>query len=316
MITETEELAKPMRRFQESEVKRLRLLTSTLRELHKAVTSLYPQFTLEQPQAEQRQALEPLMDRFAVSYRSYLEEELLAAAKEAAEGSRKLMEKVGVAVEQRYNLSPVNVNLRLVPERVVQRAFSRGRGEVGASLSDRIWQLGQIGETQVLAGIQHALANGLSPQQFGKLMEPYLLPGREFPKKVPSSIVANQPRSLAYNAFRLARTEINHVYNEARAELDKALADKGVVAGTRWLLSKSHKARLARLGLSADICDEYANRLDPNLAWLADYGIDPKGVWEVGTAPVEHPNGLCLLVPVPTPDALREKALRGEELSR
>lgn len=219
------------------------------------------------------------------------------------------------------------MRLDYVSDAVVQAALTRSFH--GLKLSDRIWRMSQgmryIVEQEVLRGI---LANE-SAADIARRVERYLLPGRELPRgEVPSAPFSNQPRDVAYNAYRLARTEITQTYHDAHRRGDEELHRRGLVLGTRVVLSRDHARRILRSTNSRtarDICDDWAERIPGSqpvkyqppvskkaelklLKQLQEYKIDPRGVYLPGGDPVEHPNGLCARVSVLIPrEALLQK---------
>lgn len=159
-----------------------------------------------------------------------------------------------------------------------------------------------------------SITAGRSAADMARRVSQYLLPGRELPRgDVPSAVYSNQPRLVSYNAYCLARTEINQTYHAASQAHDQEMAQGGLALGTRWKLSDEHAARVlkATQGKTAqDICDEWAARVPGSamlkgqpavdgadeqrlLAQLRHYGLAPQGVYVAGKAPTDHPNGLC-----------------------
>ena len=220
-----------------------------------------------------------------------------------------------------------SINVFDVPQQVYDAAHKRVMSD-GLNLSQRIWQM-QSGAANLLErDIMAAQLRGASAADMARRIGRYLLPGKELPKgNVPSASFSNQPRDVSYNAFRLARTEINQTWHDVHNATDKKLAAEGIVLGSRWKLSATHRARMlaATDGKSGrDICDDWAERLPGSpilkgqpdagnaaelamLAKLEQYGIDAHGVYLPGRTPVDHPNGLCIVQSVLVP---REEILR------
>lgn len=299
---ETLRIAKPMLAFQDSEVKRLKPIIKLIRQLQRELEAAYSE-------PEPMEAVSEAFRRWANEYQQYLEGQIKDAAQAGVDDTKKALSNHYVLeateVQQTVDALPaVQTNLHHIPDAVYNYATQRGRGETGFSLSQRIWSMSTVHVEIIGALMQGSLQAGRSPQQFAQSMRPYLLPGAELPTAVPSDRVSNKPRNLPYNAFRLARTEIMQAYNHSRISADRELAQSGVVVGTRWVLSRTHAVRVGY-----DICDYYATRMGADMAWLAEYGVDTKGIWAPGTAPTDHPNGLCTTVPVPTPRALFEKTV-------
>jgi hypothetical protein len=95
--------------------------------------------------------------------------------------------------------------------------------------------------------------------------------------------------TVAYNALRLARTEINQAYHWAQKEMAK---ENPLIIGQKWNLSNSHPLdwpfSAAYMGYP-EICDYRA--------YHDHHGLGD-GVFPPGEAPPDHPNGLCYLTDV------------------
>lgn len=103
---------------------------------------------------------------------------------------------------------------------------------------------------------------------------------------VPAGIASG---SIAYNAFRIARTEINQTYREAAVALTKG---KPWVKGWKWNLSHSHPV--------LDECDDYAGH----------------GLYKTeDEIPHSHPNCFCFVTTeVMSPDEFAEFIKKGDNI--
>lgn len=311
---------------QERNLRQLKSIRAVLLEAHGELSGTllnYGGETLTIEQVSQfRQQIQRTMETFGREYETALKAEMQAAAINAGGAIQEaLLTYVGGA--------PVRLGMDVtsVSQRMYDAATRRVVG--GLNLSQRIWQM-QTGAANILerdALTQFAL--GGSAQTMARRIQRYLLPGKELPRgNVPSATFSNQPRDVSYNAYRLARTEINQTWHSVHNKADQDLAGMGVVLGTRWKLSAQHATRMlaATDGRTArDICDDWAERMpgDPilkgqpdaspereaaMLAKLTEYGIDPRGVYLPGKTPLDHPNGLCYTESVLTPrEVLLEK---------
>jgi len=255
------------------------------------------------------------LGQFRTSYEGQLLSQISQAATVAATGSQRALNVYvqGVAF-------PGLPGFDDIPRRVVD--IMTERTIKGLNLSDRIWRLDYASRQWLQQDVLNGVNQGWSAAKIAKRAERWLLPDRVLPKgDVPSAIYSNQPRNVSYNAYRLARTEINQAYGEARDQADAELADAGIALGSRWVLSPQHAQRMlaATDGRTArDICDDWAERMPGTvildgqppagkraeqrmLARLQRYGIDPRGVYLPGRTPLDHPNGLCTTETVLTP---------------
>ncbi len=181
----------------------------------------------------------------------------------------------------------------------------------GFNLSKRIWRH----DSQSWAGIKRVLYTGIQAQQsawqIAEEIEQYLAPLQNCPRWTATRLygltkadIASgnrsgllsgadcQPeRGVAYNALRLARTEISY----ASAAATKRIYEKSPwVLGAKYNLSPAHP--------KPDICDEYAAG-----------GDNGNGVYAVSDAPQvpAHPHCLCFYTSVQMSDDDFRRKMRG-----
>jgi hypothetical protein len=132
-------------------------------------------------------------------------------------------------------------------------------------LSERIYRTQAWMDGRVEAGINSALARGLSAQEFAKEAEDWFNP--------------NTPGGVRYAALRLARSEINNAFHAISVN---SAMDKPWVHGMQWHLSRSHP--------KTDVCDQYANE---------DHSRLGAGVYKTEDVPRKpHPHCFCYVTPV------------------
>lgn len=251
--------------------------------------------------------LNDAMHRFAQEYTHAIDGLISATAAEAWQGQH---EALNGYLGNRIS-GDLAVRLGYVTQDVANMIHQRTLG--GLNLSERIWQLDWATRNLLERDILNSVMRNESAADMARRIERYLLPGREVPRDVPSRAYSGQPADVSYNAYRLARTEINQTYHEVRRRSDAALADQGLALGTRWVLSPQHAARMRAATdgrTSRDICDRWAERVPGDeilpgqppvsqreeqrlLAALRQRGMDPRGVYVAGKEPRDHPNGLC-----------------------
>lgn len=102
----------------------------------------------------------------------------------------------------------------------------------GYRLSDRIWRADQRTRNRIDELLAHEVRQGTAAVDIAKLLEQFLIPGRE-------QIRTTKPygRDGSYDALRLARTEITAA--AGRATMGAAAANPFVNA-VAWRLSGSH----------------------------------------------------------------------------
>lgn len=166
----------------------------------------------------------------------------------------------------------------------------------GVRLSQRIWKLNHDAQSGINAVLYNGVARSKSAWDIAKDLEAYLGANQDCPRWTKTrlyrltkgDIAAGDPRGLlrasecdgrgvAYNALRVARTELQAIHN---------LATQDVMARMPWVekeqvnLSKAHPKR--------DICDE-----------VIEKGEGGKGIYPKGTIRLPlHPNCLCFLTAV------------------
>ena len=160
-------------------------------------------------------------------------------------------------------------------------------------LSGRIWRLDRATRKQIDTGLAKAVANGMTPWDTSKLVEGYLGAGRDCPRWTsarlsqanPLTIVKGDPTGLirggrcngqgvAYNALRLARTELQYSANLMTQELHKL---------NPWV--EAEMVNLSPNHPKPDICDD-----------VAGGGELGNGIYPIGDISLPlHPNCLCYL---------------------
>ena len=158
----------------------------------------------------------------------------------------------------------------------------------GFKLSDRVWRIQQYTQKGILDITAQGIMSGISAVELAKQVEGFLL------KRGPAWTTGIKPSvtgrgTVAYNALRLARTEINQAYHWAQKEM---AVNNPMLIGQKWNLSNSHPTNwppsAAYMGYP-EICDYRAHHDHHGLG---------KGVFPPGEAPPDHPNGLCYLTDV------------------
>ena len=158
----------------------------------------------------------------------------------------------------------------------------------GFNLSDRVWRLQQYTQKSILDITTQGIMSGISAVELAKQVEGFLLKrGPAWTTGIKRSVTGRG--TVAYNALRLARTEINQAYHWAQKEMAK---ENPMLIGQKWNLSNSHPTdwppSAAYMGYP-EICDYRANHDHHGLG---------NGVFPPGEAPPDHPNGLCYLTDV------------------
>lgn len=158
----------------------------------------------------------------------------------------------------------------------------------GFNLSDRVWRIQEYTQKGILDITIQGIMSGISAVELAKQVEGFLLKrGPAWTTGIKRSVTGRG--TVAYNALRLARTEINQAYHWAQKEMAK---ENPMLIGQKWNLSNSHPTdwppSAAYMGYP-EICDYRAHHDHHGLG---------EGVFPPGEAPPDHPNGLCYLTDV------------------
>jgi len=158
----------------------------------------------------------------------------------------------------------------------------------GFKLSDRVWRIQQYTQKGILDITIQGIMSGISAVELAEQLEGFLLKrGPAWTTGIKRSVTGKG--TVAYNALRLARTEINQAYHWAQKEMAK---ENPMLIGQKWNLSNTHphdwSPSAAYMGYP-EICDYYAKHDHHGLG---------EGVFPPGEAPPDHPNGLCYLTDV------------------
>lgn len=136
-------------------------------------------------------------------------------------------------------------------------------------LSERIWQYTKKFEKDIDYIIAEGIANKKSTYEIAKDLEIYVNPKASKPWDW-SNVYPNSSKKVDYNAQRLARTAVNHAFQQAQK---RSCMKNPYVTGIRWISAGIH-------GRTCTICSDRNNQL-----------------FKVNEVPLDHPNGLCTTIP-------------------
>ncbi len=136
-------------------------------------------------------------------------------------------------------------------------------------LSERIWQYTKKFDKDIDYIIAEGIANKKSTYEIAKDLEIYVNPKSSKPWNW-SNVYSNASKTVDYNAQRLARTAVNHAYQQAQK---RSCEKNPYVTGIRWVSAGIH-------GRTCTICSDRDNQL-----------------FKVHEVPLDHPNGLCTTIP-------------------
>lgn len=188
-------------------------------------------------------------------------------------------------INERYKLDMKDTFSRMfskIPKKAMEEILFGEVYKDRKGLSKRIWQNTKKFDKNIDYIIAEGIANKKSVYEIAKDLEIYVNPKS---RKTWNwlKVYPNANKKIDYNAQRLARTSINHAFQQAQKRSCKR---NPFVTGIQWITSNSHR--------TCELC----NSRD---------GV----IYKINDLPLDHPNGMCTTVPV------LEKELDqiGEEIS-
>lgn len=182
----------------------------------------------------------------------------IATAKDVIDANNDFMASVGLEIKGAFFNVPENVVENLLNGTVYRRDWS---------YSEAIWGSGNKVRKDIDRIVAKGIAEGKSTYEIAKDLETYVNPSARKPWDW-SKVYPGSNKKVDYNAQRLARTLVQHSYQQAfRQSVEK----NPFVEGVRW-----HSAFAA--GRTCQVCKDR----DGN-------------IYEKGKEPLDHPNGLCWL---------------------
>lgn len=135
-------------------------------------------------------------------------------------------------------------------------------------LSERIWQYTKKFDKDIDYIIAEGIAAKKSSYEIAKDLEIYVNPKASKPWDW-GKVYPNSSKKIDYNAQRLARTAVNHAFQQAQK---RSCEKNPYVTGIKWLTSNSHR--------TCELCNSRNGT-----------------IYKVSEVPLDHPNGLCTTVP-------------------
>lgn len=182
----------------------------------------------------------------------------IATAQDVVDANNAFMASVGLEIKGAFFNVPQNVVENLLNGTVYRRNWT---------YSKAIWGAGNKVRSDIDRIVAKGIAEGKSTYEIAKDLEKYVNPSARKPWNW-SKVYPGSNKKVDYNAQRMARTLVQHSYQQAfRQSVEK----NPFVEGVRW-----HSAFAA--GRTCQVCKDR----DGN-------------IYEKGKEPLDHPNGLCWL---------------------
>lgn len=160
-----------------------------------------------------------------------------------------------------------------VKDMVIRNILTGNLYQNGHNLSQRVWKITDGNLKDMYTIIARGVAENQSVYDIAKLLEKYVNPDARFPWRVSRWTENGRPKTgiihngtVDYNAQRLARTMIQHVYQQTLVGLTR---DNPFVRGYIWRADGNHPCSLC---------------------------IDRDGTrYSADNVPLDHPNGQCTI---------------------
>lgn len=225
-----------------------------------------------------------LTKRWLLDYKKELTKAKKELTKEISKSIRGFMTKVaktGTETEQQIlskvfefaSIDPGNhfkTMFSHVQDKVVKDIISGNLYKDNKTLSSRIWNYGNEFEGDIQYTVNQAILEKKSAIELARDLEKYV----KDPAKRSSDWGRCYPnlrnKKVDYNAMRLARTSINHAYQNSSIQSSNM---NPFVEGIEWRSALIH-------GRTCDLCSERHGKIFPK-----------------DDVPLDHPNGLCTMIP-------------------
>lgn len=276
--------------LREAEETKLKTTKKMQREIRKA----YKDVHIELKKNLEKATSGSLNERWLEEYVKSLEKEIEILNKNLERKLKKNIEKVVSAqvdsqlkffneISDRYGLElkpTFSSMFSTIKTNVIKELIHGDMYKDRKGLSERIWKDTNKFKKDINTILIEGIAQKKGSKELAKDLEKYVNPDAakdwNWIKVYPG---CNQ--KVDYNAQRLARTSLHHAYQQA---LKRSCDSNPYVDGIKWLNSNSHRV--------CDLCKSRHGKIYQSLKNEGDFTTEE--------VPIDHPNGMCTLVPVVT----------------
>lgn len=156
----------------------------------------------------------------------------------------------------------IDKKFSLAKDMAIRNIITGGVYNKGYTLSQRLWDIENYTMKDIYSIVAQGIAKNMSINDIAKLLQKYLRPDSASPSGVHN-------RQVDYRARRLARTLIQHAYQQVLVALTK---DNPFVQGYMWHADGYH---------ACELCESRDGR-----------------VFSAEELPLDHPNGMCSMEPI------------------
>lgn len=276
-----------LRLCEEAQKKKLKLAKKQEKEIRQIYKDMYSNVSKRLSKVNSN----TLTERYLEELKKELEEQIREANKKVSKVVKKNIEKSStlanntqldffMSINEKYELGLGNTFSSMfskIPKDAMNEILFGTAYKDRKGLSERIWQYTKRFDKDIDYIVAQGIANKKSTYEIAKDLEKYVNP--EAKKDWDwQKVYPNSSKKVDYNAQRLARTAINHSFQQAQK---RSCEKNPYVEGIKWISSNTHRT-----------CELCINRSTQD-----NYGLGA-GVYPVKEVPADHPNGLCTTIPV------------------
>ena len=224
-----------------------------------------------------------LSERYLEELKKVLEKEIRSSNNQVKKIIKKNMEKSSelannvqldffISINNQYDLNMKDTFSSMfskIPKEAMNEILFGKAYKDRKGLSERIWEYTKRFNKDIDYIIAEGIANNKSTYDIAKDLEKYVNPdaAKDWNWK---KVYPNTSKKVDYNAQRLARTSINHAFQQAQK---RSCEKNPYVEDIRWISANIH-------GRTCELCRKRDNQL-----------------FSIKDVPLDHPNGLCTTVP-------------------
>lgn len=266
---------KYLKLWQEANKKKIKLT----KQQEKEIKQIFENFYITVNKRLKKVNEKTLTERYLKEFKKYLEYEITKAYKETqkviktnVKATSELVAQVQIdffeILNKKFDLKldeSFSSMFMIACKEAIEELLAGGMYKDRKGLSERIWLYTKNFEKDIDYIIAQGLAEKKSTFEIAKDLEKYVNPKAKKDFEW-NKIYPNINKTIDYNALRLARTSINHAFQQAQIRSAKK---NPYTKGIRWESALAH-------GRTCSLCRERDGTL---------YNVD--------NVPLDHPNGLC-----------------------
>jgi hypothetical protein len=195
-----------------------------------------------------------------------IEDNMETVCTEVVNDNKGFLKKVGFSIEEAYNHVPKDIVKNVSAGKIYQEDWT---------LTKALWGDDQKKLNEINQIVAEGIAQNKTTYEMAKDLETYVNPEAKKPWDW-NKVYPNSRKKVDYVAQRLARTLVNHAYQQSVIETSKP---NPFVEGIEWLSAHAHNR-------TCELCIQRATE--------DKYGLG-KGIFPKDQVPLDHPNGLCTL---------------------